>query len=93
MTGLVFSISIAIILAIFLLRFKITTFINESFDFKFQSEWIVYILSIVFIIIISMGMLMDETKDKYSDVSEGFKNLKPKQDDKPNPVFDINTYW
>ncbi|MEA3498130.1 MAG: hypothetical protein U9R16_03625 [Campylobacterota bacterium] len=93
MSGLAFIISIAILLIIFILRFKITNFINESFNFNFQSEWIVYILTIIFIIVIAMGMLMDDTKKKYGEVSEGFKNLKPKQDDRPNPMFDINTYW
>jgi hypothetical protein len=77
------------------LRFKITNLINENFSLnsKFQSEWIVYALTVFFIIVIAMGMLMDNTKSKYGQVSEGFQNLKPKKDTRPNPLFDINTYW
>jgi len=92
LTSLVFSLSLIIILVILLLRFKIVNFINKNFDVDFQSEWIVYFLTIVFIVVIAMGMLLDDksTKNKLSD---GFKNITPKQSNKPNPMFDINTYW
>ncbi|MEA3553192.1 MAG: hypothetical protein U9R39_02185 [Campylobacterota bacterium] len=93
MSGLAFSISLLVILVVLLLRFKIVNFINKNFDVDFQSEWIVYFLTIIFIMVIAMGMLLDDTKNKYGQVSEGFKNLKPKQEDRPNPMFDINTYW
>ena len=92
MSSLVFSLSLIIILGILLLRFKIVNFINKNFDIDFQSEWIVYFLTIIFIVVIAMGMLLDDksTKNKLSD---GFKNITPTQSNKPNPMFDINTYW
>ena len=92
MSSLVFSLSLIIIFAILLLRFKIVNFINKNFDIDFQSEWIVYFLTIIFIVVIAMGMLLDDksTKNKLSD---GFKNITPTQSNKPNPMFDINTYW
>jgi hypothetical protein len=91
-SSLVFSLSLIIILGILLLRFKIVNFINKNFDIDFQSEWIVYFLTIIFIVVIAMGMLLDDksTKNKLSD---GFKNITPTQSNKPNPMFDINTYW
>lgn len=90
MSLLAFSLSLIIILTVLLLRFKIVALINKNFDIDFQSEWLVYFLTIVFIIVIAMGMLFDDSTNK---LSEGFKNMKPSQSDKPNPMFDINTYW
>jgi uncharacterized membrane protein YhaH (DUF805 family) len=95
MTETSFALSLIILLLIFLMRFKITEFLNENLkvNFKFQSEWVVYFITITFMVVVIVGMLLDDTKNKYGEVSEGFKNLKPKQDTRPNPLFDINTYW
>jgi len=95
MTNLSFALSFAILVIIFLLRLKITDIINESYKPKttFQSEWIVYILSVLFVALILMGMLMDNTTQKYSDLSNGFEKLQSRPNDRPNPMFDINTYW
>ena len=92
MSSLVFSLSLIIILGILLLRFKIVNFINKNFDIDFQSEWIVYFLTIIFIVVIAMGMLLDD-KSRKNKLSDGFKNITPTQSNKPNPMFDINTYW
>ena len=92
MSALVFSLSLIIIVAILLLRFKIVNFINKNFNVDFQSEWIVYFLTIVFMIVIAMGMLLDDTSTK-NKLSDGFKKITPSQSNRPNPMFDINTYW
>jgi hypothetical protein len=32
-------------------------------------------------------------KQKYGNVSDGFEKVRPKDLDRPNPLFDIDTYW
>jgi hypothetical protein len=98
MTFSTFILSLTVLFIILLNRKKITSVINEKFYSdetkanKFQSEWIVYILTILFIAVISMGMLMDNTKEKYGQISEDFQKLKPQHDEssRPHRWFDIN---
>lgn len=92
MTENSFVLSLSILLIIFLMRKRITLFLNDNFEFKYkiQSEWIVYILTVLFIVVISMGMLLDDTKSKYSNISDGFENIRSKAEEKPHRWFDIN---
>ena len=87
-----FILSLTVIIILLLIRFKIVKLINKNFDTDFQSEWIVYFLTIAFIVVIAMGMLLDDTSSP-NKLSDGFKNMKPSSNDRPNPMFDINTYW
>ena len=92
MTGSLFTFSLLFLLTIFFLRHKIVNFINSSFEleYKIQSEWIVYILTILFIVVISAGMLLDNTKEKYANISDGFEKIRSKNDEQPMRFFDIN---
>ncbi len=92
MTENSFILSLTILLIVFLMRHRLTLFLNESFEFKskIQSEWIVYILTILFIAVISIGMLMDDTKNKYSDISDSFEEYRLKVQNKSGGLFNIN---
>ncbi|MEA3383607.1 MAG: hypothetical protein U9Q20_02885 [Campylobacterota bacterium] len=92
MTENSFILSLTILLIIFFMRNKITSAINENFNFKYkiQSEWIVYILTIFFIAVISAGMLLDDTKNKYSDISNSFENIRTQINEKPKSIFDFD---
>ncbi len=87
-----FVLSLVTLVIILLLRKRLTAFLNESLtlSYKIQSEWIVYILTILFMIVIGVGMLMDDTKKKYANISESFEKVRTMPDDKPHPWFDIN---
>ena len=93
MTPTVFVASLTILLVIFFLRKKMTNGINSYFDLsiKFQSEWIVYVVFVLLVVVISLGMLLD-TKTEGA-LSKGFSNMEPSVNQRPNPLFDINTYW
>jgi len=95
MTGISFVLSIIILTIIFLVRIKIVEMINNNFNLKtkVESEWVVYFIVFVFIIVIIAGMLLDGTKKKYGDVSAGFEKIQSRPNDRPNPMFDVNTYW
>ncbi|MEA3315886.1 MAG: hypothetical protein U9Q30_08535 [Campylobacterota bacterium] len=95
MTIISFLLSLAILVIVFIIRKEIVTILNKKFNLKIESEIIVYIISIFFIIIIGVGMLTDGTKEKYSDIGAGIENLGPKDDEnsRPHPMFDIDTYW
>jgi len=90
MTGSIFILSLTVLLIIFLLRKKITLYINDNYNLKFkiQSEWIVYVLFIIFVFIMALGMLLDQGSE--GKVSVGFSSMQPEVQKKPNPLFDIN---
>jgi len=91
MNELLFFSSFIILSVIFFSRHKIVEYLFEELDISIESEIIVYILSILFIAMILMGMLLDNTKEKYSEISQNYDKLRPKQDDgKPHRYFDIN---
>jgi len=93
MTPTIFMSSLLFLLTIFFSRKMITKYINSKYDLKhkIQSEWIVYTLSFLFIIIISLGMLLDPPKE--GALSKGFDKLEPSANKRPNPLFDVNTYF
>ena len=87
-----FIISLTILLAIFFLRFKITSILNdEQKKIKIQSEWIVYIVTVLLIVVISLAMLRDTGGS--TALSDGFNSVSTHINERPNPMFDINTYW
>ena len=94
MTVVSFLLSLTILLIIFIVRQEIVNIINMKFNTKLETQTIVYIISVVFIIIITLGMLMGGTEKKFGNIGSGIENLN-KQDEnaRPHPMFDINTYW
>jgi len=92
MTGTLFVLSLVFLLIIFFIRHKIVNVINSNFELenKIQSEWIVYILTILFIAVISAGMLLDNTKEKYANISDGFEKIRSKNVEQPMRFFDIS---
>jgi len=92
MNELIFAVSFAILVFIFLKRQSFVNYLNYNFNIRIGSEIIVYILTFFFIVLVIAGMLLDNTKEKYSKISESYDNLKPKVDKRPHRYFDVNTY-
>lgn len=93
MNELIFAVSFAILVTVFIKRQKIVNYLDYNFSIRIQSEVLVYILAFFFIIMIMAGMLLDDTKAKYSHISESYDKFKPTKDDKrPHRYFDVNTY-
>jgi len=93
MNELIFAISFAILVTAFLKRHKIVNYLDYNFSIRIESEILVYILTFFFIVMIIAGMLLDDTKAKYSHISESYDSFKPKKDDgRPHRYFDVNTY-
>jgi len=63
-----------------------------SYYLLLSSEIIVYIVTALIVTLILAGMLLDNTKEKYSQISENYDNLKTKDDKRPHRYFDVNTY-
>ncbi len=78
---------------------KITKIINQIFfknydNFELKSKYISYLLFIILIFVLVFGMMLGtKTEKTYGNVSEGFKKVRTKGEDRPNPLFDIDTYW
>ena len=53
------------------------------------------LLTLVLVIVVLIaGLDPTNTKSKYSDISQNFENIRtPAAQRRPNPLFDIDTYW
>lgn len=92
MNELLFAVSFAILLLVFIKRHNIVEYCNFNFATNLTSEIIVYILTFLFIALIMAGMLLDNTKQKFSHISESYNNMKPQDEKRPHRYFDVNTY-
>jgi hypothetical protein len=93
MNAVTFAISLFIIVVVFLSRHNIVLYFRYNYGKKIESEWIVYICFALFVMVILAGMLLDDPKEKYANISENYKNLRPDNAKRPHRYFDINTYW
>jgi len=89
----VFVISLTILLIILIIRKNIVNFLNESIHFPYEvkTEYVVYVITAIFIVVMTFGMIMGTTKN-FSNVSVGggIENLDNSPNRKPNRLFDIN---
>lgn len=92
MNEVLFGLSIAFIAIVFISRHKIVDYFSYNLNIRIESEVIVYFLTILLICVVLAGMLLDNTKEKYSQISQDYENLKPKEDKRPHRYFDVNTY-
>ncbi len=77
----------------FIVRLVNRNIFTTDDGFKLKNKHLNYFLFFLMLITLVMGMLLGtKTKTTYSNVSEGFDKIRHK-DDRPNPYFDIDTYW
>ena len=93
MNGYLFFSLFIVLAGLFLKREKIVDFLDYNLNIKIKSKFLVYIIVICFAMLLTSGMLFNNTKEKYSNISKNYDGLKPSQDkNKPHRYFDINTY-
>ena len=92
MNELLFAIAFALIIFIFVTRHKIVDYFSYNLNIRIESEVIVYILTVFVIMLVLAGMLLDNTKEKYSGISENYDKMKTPANERPHRYFDINTY-
>ncbi|MCK5111805.1 MAG: hypothetical protein KAQ94_09825 [Arcobacteraceae bacterium] len=94
-----FLVVLIILMIIYVLKHYITKLINhniftEEEGFKLKSKYISYFLFFILSATLIIGMLLGtKTKKTYKNVSEGFEKVRTKDDGRPSPMFDIDTYW
>jgi hypothetical protein len=94
-----FVLILLILAIIYSLKDYITDKINQYIfpntkKIHFKSIYLSYILFFILLISLVLGMQnSQQTVKKYSNVSDGFKKIRSKDKDRPNPLFDIDTYW
>jgi uncharacterized membrane protein len=87
---LIFFSSLVILITVLLTRHKIVEYLDENYYIEIQSEQIVYIITLLFMILVIAGMLFDGTSEKFNDISQSYNNMRPKVDNAPRSIFDIN---
>ena len=93
MNAVIFAISLFIIAVVFLSRHNIVLYFRYNYGKKIESEWIVYVCFALFVVVIMSAMLLDNTKEKYAQISESYQKMRPDNTKRPHRYFDINTYW
>jgi len=92
MKELLFFAFLAIIIIIFFKRVKVLDFLLYNFNISISNNTLLVILTFFLTLLLVAGMLFDNTKEKYGNISENYDNLKPKEDKRPHRYFDVNTY-
>lgn len=92
MNEILFFTSLILLILGFFKREKISSFFLYNLNLKISVNAIMVILTILFVALITAGMLLDNTKEKYGHISNGYDGFKPKDDDRPHRYFDVNTY-
>ena len=93
MNGYLFFSLFIVLAGLFLKREKIVDFLDYNLNIKIKSKFLVYIIVICFAMLLTSGMLFNNTKEKYSKISQSYDKMKPQKDDgRPHRYFDVNTY-
>jgi branched-subunit amino acid permease len=96
MSASLFFVLIFLILAGFYYNHVIQSYINRFELLKnITKAHINQLLTIILVIIVLIaGLTPNATKQKYSSISNNFDNIRtPEAQRRPNPMFDIDTYW
>jgi len=89
----VFVISLTILTIILIIRKNIVNFLNESvhFPYEVKTEYLVYVVTAIFVVVVTLGMMMGTTKNfSNMSVGGGIENLDSSPDRKPHRLFDVN---
>ena len=93
MNGLIFFLNFAALVVLFLKREAILNFFEYKLGININSNIYIGLLAILLAMLLSAGMLLDNTKEKYKHISDGYNGFKPpKADNRPHKYFDVNTY-
>jgi hypothetical protein len=94
-----FFIGLTVLFILLLLRQNIANFLNKKFElpneyssYKIETEWIVYLLAFLLIVLITYGMIMGVTDNPFGNVTVGggIENMGDSPNQKPHRLFDIN---
>jgi hypothetical protein len=84
-----FMIAFVIIILLYSLRFRITTFLDDKFYIIIKPQWISYVMGVILFVTAIFGIFFNEGP---GEVSRGFGSMEPASNKKPHKYFDINTY-
>jgi len=93
MNELLFFLINGILIYMLLKRDSIRHSLQHNLGISVSNDIIIYFVSFMFVVVFVLGMLFDNTKEKFSNISENYDNMIPKEDKRPHRYFDINTYW
>jgi TRAP-type C4-dicarboxylate transport system permease large subunit len=99
MNEVLFGLLLLFSILIYATKSYISTNLNKilevnNYHFKIKKIYISYFAFILLIIILIIGMASGtKTKKTFKNVSSGFEKVRAKDDGKPHPMFDIDTYW
>jgi hypothetical protein len=96
MSASLFFVLIFLILAGYYYNHILQRYISQIELFKnITKANINQILTVILVVVVLIaGLAPTATKQKYSSISNNFDNLRtPAAQKRPNPMFDIDTYW
>jgi len=97
MSDIQFGFALVISVIIYNFKTQIILFLNillerYNISLRLKDELFNYLLAVVLALVLGFGMLSG-VKQKGGDVTDGFDNMQGFGNNRPNPLFDIDTYW
>lgn len=91
----VFFILLLIFILILIQRDSLSSFLFEKLDIYISPKALLYIATILLVILMTLGILFDNTKEKFSNISDSYNQMRPnattsETKNKPHKWFDID---
>ena len=95
MNDIVFFILLIALIAMILKKEAVSLFLFDNIGINLQAKTVLYISIILIIVLMAYGILFDNTKEKYSNISAGYNQMRPnvpseESKNKPHRFFDID---
>jgi len=95
MNDIVFFILLALFIFMLIQKEKVSLFLFDTIGVNFQPKTILSISIALIVVLMTYGILFDDTKDKYSNISDSYNQMRPnvpsqEEKNKPHRFFDID---
>ena len=95
MNDLIFFILLVAFVAMLIKKEAVSLWLFDKTGINLQASTVLYISIFLIIALMTYGILFDNTKDKYSNISDGYNSMRPNavpqnEKNKPHRFFDID---
>ena len=95
MNDIIFFILLILFIVILINKKSVSLWLFDTIGINFQPKTVLYSSIICIILLMAYGILFNDTKEKYSNISAGYNQMRPnvptnESKNKPHRFFDID---